>query len=53
MAILIRSESDSAVSEADKDFYTQTCIGDKKTVIGFDMRNRDYRKEFEIKSEIS
>jgi hypothetical protein len=52
MAVIIQSESDSAVSEADKDVYTQTYIEDKKTVIGFDMRKRDYQKEFGITSEI-
>jgi hypothetical protein len=51
-AIIIQSESDSAVSEADEDAYTRTYIGDKKTVIGSDMGKRDYRKEFGIKTEI-
>ncbi len=52
MSIIIQSEFDSAVLEANKDVYTGTYIEDKKTVIEFDMRNRDYRIKFETTSEI-
>lgn len=52
MGIIIKSGSDSAVSEADRDVYTETYIEDKATIIESDMRNRDYRKKFGIKSEI-
>jgi len=53
MAIIIQSEFDSAVLEANKDCYSQTYIEDKKTIIEFDMKNRDYQKELGIKSEIT
>jgi hypothetical protein len=52
MAIIIQSEFDSAVLEANKDTYTRTYIGDRKTIIEFDMRKRDYSKKFGIKTEI-
>jgi len=52
MAIIIQSESDSAVSEANKDTYTRTYIVGKKTITESDMRKRDYRKKFGIKAEI-
>jgi len=52
MAIIIQSEFDSAVLESNEDAYTRTYISDKKTIIEFDMRKRDYRQEFGIKTEI-
>jgi hypothetical protein len=52
MSIIIQSEFDSAVLEANKDVYVRTYIGDKKTIIEFDMRKGNYQKKFGIKSEI-
>ena len=52
MGIVIQSEFDSAVLEANKDAYAKTYIEDKKAVIEFGMRKRDYQKEFGTDSEI-
>lgn len=52
MGIVIQSEFDSAVLEANKDAYVKTYIEDKKTVIEFDMRRKDYQQEFGTNSGI-
>jgi len=52
MTITIQTEFSSAVAEAHKDIFTISHIENGNTIIEFDMRKRDYRKEFGISSEI-
>lgn len=52
MSITIQTGFNSAVVEADKNAFTVSYIEDGNTIIEFDMRTRDYRKESGITSEI-
>lgn len=53
MAITIRADFESAVVEANKDIFTKSYIEEKTTIIEFDMRKRDYRKEFGTNSDMN
>ncbi len=52
MAVLIETVFESAVTESNKDAYTGSFIEDRKTVIEFDMRKRDWQKILKTESEI-
>jgi len=45
MPITIQSQSASAVVEANRDVFTRSYTERENTIIEFDMRRRDYRKE--------
>jgi len=46
MPITIQAQFDSAVVEAHKDVFTRSYLEGRNTIIEFDMRKRDYQKEF-------
>jgi hypothetical protein len=52
MSIIIQTQFSSAVVEENQDIYTESYIEDSKTIIAFDVRVRDYQKEFNTASEI-
>lgn len=52
MGITIRTQFDSAVVEGNKDVFSGSYIEGKNTIIEFDMRKRDYQREFGIISDI-
>jgi len=52
MTITIQTEFNSAVVEVNKDVFSISYIENGNTIIEFDMRTRDYQKEFGITSEI-
>jgi hypothetical protein len=52
MTITIQSPFDSAVLESNKDVFTRSYIEGRNSIIEFDMRKRDYKKEFKITSQI-
>ncbi len=52
MSISIQCQFNSAVVEANKDVFTRSYIEGKNTIIEFDLRKRDYQKEFKINTTI-
>lgn len=52
MPITIQTRFASAVAEANQDVFTRSYIERENTIIEFDMRKRDYRKEAGINSGI-
>ena len=52
MSVIIETCFESAVTEANKDAYIGSYIENKKTVIEFDMRKRDWQKALNTDSEI-
>jgi len=52
MAVIIETRFESAVTEANKDTYTGSCIEDGKTVIESDMRKRDWEAVLNTESGI-
>jgi hypothetical protein len=52
MGMIIPMHFDSAVLEANKDVFTQSYIEDDQTIIEFDLRKRDFQKEFNTSSKI-
>jgi len=52
MAIIIKTQFESAVTEANKDIFVRSYIENFTTIIEFDTRKRNYKKFFEVKSKI-
>lgn len=52
MAVTIKAQFNSAVVEANEDVFIGSYIEGKNTIIEFDMRKRDYQKEFGTASNI-
>lgn len=52
MSVIIQTCFESAVTEANKDTFVGSYIEEKKTIIEFDMRKRDWKKVLEADSEI-
>ncbi len=53
MAVIIETVFESAVTETNKDTYTGSYIEDRKTVIEFDMRKKDWQKILKTESGIN
>ena len=52
MAITIKSQFESAVTECNEDIFVRSYIEDGATIIEFDTRKRNYKKRFKSKSKI-
>lgn len=53
MAIKIVTEFESSVTNENEDIYSKSYIENKATIIEFDTRKRNYKKVFNIRSNIS
>jgi len=53
MTITIKAEFESAVTEANVDIFTKSYIENRKSIIEFDTRKRNFKKIFGIKSKIA
>lgn len=52
MPVTIQTRFASAVEEVNTDVFTRSYAEGENTIIEFDMRKRDYKKEFGTDSEI-